>query len=368
MVREILVSLSVMTATAATPLLRSTFDDGPGAWKTIGESGAIRVASDAAAMRDGKPSLSLDYEIGPKKFAAAVLPVESGALTTMDQVHFWIKTDYPTSVAVFLSEQGGGNYSAIAWSPGNVWQEVRLELRDFSLGERATDPPDPDGKLDLDQIQGLGLADLGQLFGAAPPNPAMPLAIDRHPGTHHLLINSLEVLGGAAERKPNLLIDPLAGPQISWLNPGGAALRLDTSREHAPGAALEVTYTDADAVVLFARTLPPEIPENITHISFDIASEEPAQLLFALQEKGTGKGEGPRFNTTVEVKGGGKSNHRDLALSAFTLEQNGPSDPYGGLKPGKAKTLSIADISAAAGGGHGPNKLWISNLHFTAPE
>lgn len=318
-------------------------------------------------MRDGKPSLAIDYEIGPKKFAAAVLPLEAGSLAAMDQVHFWVKTDYPTSVALILREKDGGNYSAPAWSPGGVWQEVRLELRDFTLGDKATDPPDPDGKLDVDQLQGVGLADIGQLFGAAPPNPDLPIAVSRHPGKHTLLVSGFEMLGGAAERKDKLAIDQFEGSQLEWISPGGAVMRLDTSKDHAPAAALEVSYGEAaNAIVFFARSLPPEIPANITHISFDIASEKAAQLIFTLQVKGAGHGEGPRYNTSVEVNGGGKSDHRDLALSAFNLAQDGPPDPGGELAISKVKTLAIGDVSAAANSGHGPNKLWISNLRLTA--
>jgi hypothetical protein len=369
MMRWIFLSLSVMTAIAATPLLHSTFDEGQGAWITMGDNGAIRVTREAADVREGKPSLAFDYDIGPKKFGAAILPVEDGALATMDQVHFWVKTDYPTSFAVILSEKGGGNYSAVAWSPGGVWQEVRFEPRDFALNDKASDPPDPDGKLDLDQLQGIGLADLGQLFGAAPPNPAMPIVMARHPGKHTMLVSDFEVLSGSVPTKDKLIIDQFDAPQISWMSPGGASFRLDNSKDHASGKAVEVSYGEAEhAVVFFVRTLPPDIPVNITHISFDIASEKPAQFIFALQEKSAGKSEGPRYNTTVEVKGGGKSDHRDLALSAFTLDQNGPLDPYDGLKPDKSKSLSIADISAVANAAHGPNKLWLSNLRLVSKE
>jgi hypothetical protein len=92
-----------------------------------------------------------------------------------------VKTDYPTSLAVVLSEKGGGNYTALFWSSANRWQQIRLAPCDFSLGERDNDPPHPDGKLDLDQVQGVGVTDLGQLFGSTPANPALPIVVDRNP-------------------------------------------------------------------------------------------------------------------------------------------------------------------------------------------
>ena len=364
--RPLLLLFPVAAAFAATTLLRSTFDQGPAPWSAMGENATVRVSQDAADLREGKPSLAIDYEIGPGKFGAAVLPIDTGAFATMDQIHFWVKTDYPTSVILILREKDGGSYNAPAWSPGGVWQEVKLEPRDFTLGDGPNDPPDPDGKLDLDQLQGIGLADLGQLFGAAPPNPDAPIITSRHPGKHTMLISGFEVLSGAAERKDKLAVDRFDSPQLLWISPGGAALRLDTSHDHAPAAALEVTFTESDkGIVFFARNLPPDIPADVTHISFDIASEKDAQLIFSLQCKGPAHVRGPRYNTTVDVNGGGKSDHRDLALSAFNLDSNGPPDPAGELRISTVKTLAIGDISAVANAGHGPNKLWLSNVRLT---
>lgn len=335
----------------------------------MGENGAIRVTHEAADLREGKPSLAFDYEIGQRKFAAAVLTVEPAAMAAMDQIHFWVRTDFPTSVVVILSEKGGGNYTAPAWSPGNVWQEVKLEPRDFALGDRPNDPPDPDGRLDVDQVQGIGVADLAQLFSGAPRNPSMPVALADRSGKHTLLISGFEVVGGSPARKDNLVIDLFDAPQLSWISPGGATLHIDNSGDHAPGPAMEVNYTQtADAIVYMGRNLPPNIPANITHISFDIASEKPALLVFTLQEKGSGHGEGPRYTTVVEVKGKGKSDHRDLALRAFNLNQNSPPDPGGALSIAKAKSIAIADVSANTSADSGPNRLWISNLRLIVLE
>ena len=213
------------------------------------------------------------------------------------------------------------------------------------------------------------MTDLAQLFGSAPRNPTMPIAYAERSGKHTLLISGFEVLGGNPPRKDNLVIDQFDAPQFSWISPGGATFRVDNSRDHAPGPAMEVDYTQAaKAIVYFARNLPPDIPANITHISFDIASDKPAQFVFTLQEKGSGHGEGPRYNTIVEVKGKGKPDHRDLALHAFNLDQNGPPDPSGALNIAKAKSLAIADISAAANGDSGPNRFWISNIRLIALE
>ena len=350
---------------AAEPIVRADWAGGLDGWAAMGPTGNVRVSRDAGDMRNGKPSLALDYEVGERKFAIASLPVTPDKLRGMGQVHFWVRTEFGTSVVVILSEKGGGNYSAMAWSPGGVWQEVRVELKDFALGDRASDPPDPDGRLDPEQVQGIGITDLAQLFGGAPPNAAVPIAIDDHAGKHTLLVNEFEVLGGIPPRTDNLVIDSFNTPQLSWASPGGAALHLDTSRQHVPAAGMEVDYAQDDrALVFVTRTLPPDIPENVTHISFDIASEKPVELVFTLQRKGYGLGEGPRYNVVVEVGGKGISDHRNLALSAFHLDANGPSDPKGLLNITQAKSLIIADLSPVTDHALGDNRIWISNIRF----
>lgn len=373
-------SVFTLSGTAATPLLHSTFSNpgegntGTAGWMAVGGSGAVHVSSEAGAMLDGKPSLAFDYEIGPGKLGLAMLPLAAtglapDGLATLDQIHFWVKTEFPTSVAIVLSEKQGGNYNAMVWSPGNVWQEVRVEPRDFTLADKTTDRPDPDGKLDLDQIQGIGVTDLGQIFGGGKEASAGPIVVTRRLGHHTLWLAGFEALTGNPLRPDRLLIDTFDTPQLSWASPGGATLRLDRSGEHTPGPALEASYTSAEnALVFFSRNLPPDIPRGVTHMTFDIACEKSAQLVFALQEKGTGHGEGPRYNTTVEVKGGGKSSHRELALSAFTHDVNGPPDDKGELDLTRGKSLVIADISANTGVGEGPNKIWISNLRLIARE
>ena len=76
------------------------------------------------------------------------------------------------------------------------------------------------------------------------------MAVSRRPGKHTMFISGFEVLGGAAEHKDRLVIDQFDAPQISWLSPGGASFSLDTSREHAPGPAMEVSYIEAENAVV----------------------------------------------------------------------------------------------------------------------
>src|SRR5579872_5690330 len=129
-------------------------------WMALGEG--TEVHSDAAA-------LVYTYEVAPKKFAGTVMgaPVN---FARMRSIRFSIKSDHDTAFAVMLSEKkpGGGNYAAWFWTPANVRQQVELTPADFTITDGAGDPVDADGKLDLDQVEGIGVFDLAQFFLAMP--------------------------------------------------------------------------------------------------------------------------------------------------------------------------------------------------------
>ena len=152
---------------------------------------------------------------------------------------------------------------------------------------------------DVDQLQGVGLADVGQIFGAGSPNPNLSIAINRHPGKHTLLVSGFELLGGAAERKDKLAIDQFEGPQLGWISPGGAALRLDTSRDHAACSRRpsKLSHGESDnGIVFFVRNPAPG----------DTFEHHPHQLLTLPRKSrlhahlhATGEGQRPRGGTSL---------------------------------------------------------------------
>src|SRR5206468_11701111 len=120
-------------------------------WMAMGQGGHVRLA-------DG--SLEFTYEVKPKQFAMAVMPAppETAKLT---RLRFRIKADHDTAVAMLLSERkpGGGNYLATFWCAADVWQPIELAPSDFAAADGPNDPVDSNGKLDLDQVEGIGLVD-----------------------------------------------------------------------------------------------------------------------------------------------------------------------------------------------------------------
>jgi hypothetical protein len=340
---------------AAPPLLLDTFEEGTSGWISIGESGAVRVARNAADVKNGSGALALDYTVG-KGLSLAALPLEGKPVADMKVVAFWLKTDVPAGMAVVMNEKKpGGTYSAIVWSTGNTWQRVELVPADFHLNEGPNDPKDPDGKLDLDQLQGIGILDVSQVFGQSKTN--LPIAIDSHAGKHSFYIDDFEISSEAPRRANDpSAIDSFETPQLQWMTLGSAELRPD-------GKGLRASYTqEEDHYVALVRQLPKVDLRGRERLAFDIASDHPAQLVISLEEHAPGKPQGPRYNVTVDVLGGGKMDHRAVLLSAFAPAEEGPRDENGKLDLDQLKTLTILDITAATSHETVKNSIWIGNI------
>src|SRR5207244_2606356 len=126
------------------------------------------ITRDSKQAEGGTGALLYSYDVTPETVRALALP-RALNLAGMRSVHLWVKCSAATAIAFSLVEQSGASYQTAFCCPKSAWQEVSL-----NLDELAPDDPskDPDGKLDLDQVQALSLADLGQFFAAVTPGVA----------------------------------------------------------------------------------------------------------------------------------------------------------------------------------------------------
>jgi hypothetical protein len=327
----------LLVAFAIPPLLHQTFDDGETGWTVMGKSGSVHAA---------QQSLVFDYTVGDG-FTLAALPLGGKSMAALKLIRFRVKTDVPTAVAIMLNEKKpGGNYLASFWSTGNSWQTVELTPDDFHLNEGPNDPKDPDGMLDLDQIEAIVLIDLAHIFSAAPADPNLGLAIDRRLGKHSLSIADFDLLAEGPAAAPALTIDDFHSPELQWATLGGAAL----APERRGMRALYSQEEGNNAILV--RQLPRADFRKGVSIAFDISSEQPAELVLSLEERSPGKQQGARANAVVEVPGGGQVSHRAVLLSAFDNQ----------LELDRLKTFSIIDITAATSHETVKNSLWIGNI------
>jgi hypothetical protein len=240
---------------------------------------------------------------------------------------------------------------------------VELTPEDFVLAQNANDPKDPDGKLDLDQVEAIGVIDVSQILSGALGKNAANIAVVTHDGPRKLFIDDFDVSSDRPAwfhpRAP-YQIDSFEHPQLEWFTLGGPDLKLDTSQKVIKGDALESSYVQmADAFVLVVRQLPAVDFTGATHLAFDAASDNDAHLLFVLEQQGPA---GARFHADVEIKGDGKAQHRAGALSAFQPDEN--ATDLGKLDLSKLKSIAFLDITAAYTGESGENTIRLGNVEM----
>jgi len=307
----------------------------------MGPGGVLQMADGVATLR---------YEIKPGQLALAAMPAPEN-LPRMRAVRFRARTDHNTPVAVVLNEREGGRYSAVFWSAANVWQQIELTPADFALADGPKDPPDPDGKLDLDQVQGVAIADVGQVIAGAPVNPDFPAIIERASGMHTLAIEKFEVVEGSRPTAAAGMIDSFERPFLSWMTLGGMSIGRDgaDSPLHEPAVRASYMVKD-DGLAVLTRSLAALDLSGAAVLEFDIASEQEITLIVGFESK-----DGKRFHTTIYPPGKREIFAVKLKLADF--------EGAGTVDPAKLKTMSLVDVSAVQGGTAAEkNTYWIGNL------
>jgi hypothetical protein len=310
-------------------------------WIAMGAGGSVNSTSAS--------TVEFKYELGTKQFAAAVLPVDD-SFASMKSVRFRARTDHDTTVGVLLSERkpGGGNYVALFWSPANTWQQIELTPRDFDLSDGPTDPVDTDGKFDLDQVEGIGIFDFATfLQGAAAEGK---IAVTAATGAHSILIDNFEVWETAHAPAENT-IDAFDRGFLQWMTPGGMTLRFVPETGPLGEPSLKATYAETtEPFAVMVRRVGSLDLKRATRLTFDIASENEATILVALETK-----QGARYHLTIYPPAGRKVFHVDLSLDDFEHENSAGPEKF---DPSHWKSITLADIS----GGSGANTFWLGNL------
>jgi hypothetical protein len=342
--RLVLMVFVAASAAFAQPdtLLRQTFDTDTSGWMVMGKGGSVRVSEGA---------LAFSYELKARQIALAVLPVPDG-FARMQRLRFRVKADHDTALVVLLSEKkpGGGNYTAQFWAPANVWQQVELNAADFSAADGPTDPVDADGKLDLDEVEGIGITDMAAFFLAQADNPSFPVAVDAASGMHTVWIDDFEVLGAAGAAHSSSRIDSFDRGYLEWLTMGGVKLKLVGKENPLGMPAMQAEFGASDGRYgLLLRSVANLDLKQATRLVFDIASDRAVTLAVSLETK-----KGERFNLTIFPPAKKEVFHVNLRLEDFEGD--------GKMNAGQWKSIAITDITAADGGVAPANTLWIGKM------
>jgi hypothetical protein len=330
-------------------LVHQDFETDSAGWSALGAGGSVRVTHERGQAHSGNSALAFAYEVKRGQIAAAAMPAPP-AMARMQRLRFWVKTDRDAPLAVLLSEvkPGGGNYTAWFWSPANTWQQIELTPADFILSDGPQDPKDPDGKLDLDQLQGVGILDLGSFFPASPGNA----------GPHTLWIDDFEALGAPAPAAgPAMVIDNFDRGFLPWITSGAVDVKLSAAGNPLREPALEASYEQRDnPLPALLRRIANYDLANAARLDFDVASDEEATLVVALEVKRPGAAQGPRYTLPIYPPGKRELFHVSVKLEDFQGQ--------GKLDPSQLKTLILTDPAAAGDGVGTHNRIWIGKVEF----
>jgi hypothetical protein len=324
-------------------------------WLPFGQSASVHKIG---------ATVTLDYKITPGQLGLAILQTPEGKLAGMTHLQFRVKTDVATMVGVMLSEtKPGGDYAAIFWSPKDQWQQIDLTPADFNLNDGPKDPHDPDGRLDVDQVQAIGIFDGGQFLSQAPANPKLPIAVNKLSGDHKLQWEDFRIVTEAAKSQvKGVVIDDFRRGFLTWFTPGGAELALSKSGNPLGKPALEFRYQqDPNRITIVMHTLGQVDLRGSKQLSFDVASLRDAHVIISLEAQKVDGRPAPRYNHDFTVSAG-QTGHMSIPFSEFTLAEDSPPDPAGHLELGKIRSIGLVDISGMIDGNKDNNTLWLAEI------
>jgi hypothetical protein len=352
---------------APAPLIHHTFETDPGPWIGVGATAKVSLTHDAAHVRQGKGALQFDYAANKGEINVLILPTPDGVLTKMKSLHFWLRADYPTVFAVSLQEKEGGRYTAVFSIQGNSWQEVKLEPDDFVLGEEKDDPKDPDGKLDLDKVENIGIADYGQIFVQS-DDANLQALFHSQKGAHLLALDdftvSAEPLMPAAADPADAKERPLDAsgrPQIAWLGIGEMKV-MPALGKPLIGSSLRADYHQGPGRIAgMLKRIPRGRLKGMNQILFTAAATKPSKLVVQLEQVGGGK-----YRMIVDVPGNSEPKEFALPFTGFEMTDDS-GDRNGNFTPAQVNQIVIIDASGLVDGADTDTTLWINKIR-TAPK
>jgi hypothetical protein len=264
------------------------------------------------------------------------------------------------------------------WAQKNVWQRVDLNLSDFGANDGPNDPADPNGKLDPEQVEALGIVDLAGFFNQLPAEA--PMVVERTTGAHTLWIDDFEILSGDNPKteKPgsailpggSVLIDAFDRGFSPWVTLGGMSVGISPGSDNPIGGpALMASIQPVEGkVVILTRRVNGADYTGCKRILFDIAAEHEGTFVVSIEvrKEGAASAEGPRYNFMIYPPEGRKVFRVNVSLADFDHDENSPEDSAGKLEAARIKTISIGDITSLTGGAAGAgNKIWIGRVELT---
>jgi hypothetical protein len=359
-------------------MVLADFEGDLGEWTAmqLGEGGVgpdadskIAVTHDAADVKAGKGALSYAFDITPKTIRVLALqrPLD---LTGMKSLRLWVKCSHATAVVIGLTEAGGASYQASAHCAAGAWQEVAVNLDEFTLDDPAKDG---NGKLDLDQVGSFTIFDIGGFVATFLPDLKGPrtMKLDDVAFSSRPVVQTT----GAAQVTrvvPIHLVDNFETPVVRWipislelaepprfnLFDGQVAVDKDVP-EGGGKQSLKFSYPRKGAKIFgMLRNLDKVDLSKAVGLDLSIKASHDGKVVVSIEEK-----DGSRYNQQLDLfLGDWKS--CSWKLSDFTLADDS-QDENGKLDTEQIKHVAVADITTLLGGGEADQShLWLDQVIF----
>ena len=356
-------------------LFQDTFEADTNGWMVFGPHAHIGRTNEAGKVKNGKSALAFNYRFdavapnpGEPPIDAILRSIPDGQLAKARSLSFWARSDINAPIALALAERNGGRYLAMTWLPKNQWQHIVFAPDDFTLTEGKDDPKDPDGKLDMDQVENITLLNLYSFVAlGAKDNPATAALFPAQSGEHTLWIDDFTASSAPPAfatpepappvEKSGVWVDSLRQDTLAWLPLGAVEMQMD---KDAPTKSRAIRLDYTQEMGKFAAVVHDLNHANLSrydHLEFDVASSKAGKLLIALEEKN-----GSRYNAIIDMAGDGKPARKVVYFANFAFADDSPKDPDGKLDLDQLKNLSIADITGYVTMQKQANTLWIGPI------
>ena len=345
---------------APTYIVHDTFANGDGGWTSIGGSGTITVVHDTDHVKDNKGALQFDYPVEKGKLGFLFRPVEVGSLAKAKALRLWVRDTATAPVGVVLQEKDGGRYVSMVTVPKDKWQLIELAPSDFVLSEDANDPKDPDNKLDLDQVENVGIADIAQLV-VQTDNADLATLFGVHSGPRTLLLGDFSVSdqplpAATAPADGTVVLESFAHPQLNWITAGEVTIARSTGKP-LDGPGLQADYHIAPGKVIgLIRKVRTGSLAGATGLKLTVAAAKEMKLLVQVEEKDGGK-----YNKVVTVAGDKGIQYLNVAFSELTAAQDS-HDANDKLDTELINQVVLLDASGLLDMTEGDNTLWVGTI------
>ena len=212
------------------------------AWCTQAAGGILSITEARANVRSGRGALELNWT--PADGRLAIVSAGPVRLDTRPRsLRLSVKVSETGPIMYGVRDASGGSYQGYLYAPADAWHDIAVSLSELMLSECSDDEH---GRLDVNQITGLMVADLSNLGGEA------GRSLGTKSGAQRLWLDNVELSGDLAPRRSRrgpdgeLIIDDFNREPIHCLPIGSPLLELVPAGDGGDDErALRITYDRA---------------------------------------------------------------------------------------------------------------------------